>query len=65
MPRSLAQLVGWRLQYVLITGFVLTTTITIAVFTPVTYSLISNPGVGCHTCRVEAVFRYSPAARGP
>jgi two-component system NtrC family sensor kinase len=42
MPKFLAQLVGWRLQYVLIIGFVLTTTITIAVLTPVTYSLINN-----------------------
>jgi len=42
MPKFLARLFGWRLQYVLVIGFVLTTAITIVVGTPVTYSLINN-----------------------
>jgi two-component system NtrC family sensor kinase len=42
MPKFLARLVGWRLQYVLVIGFVLTTAISIVVGTPVTYSLINN-----------------------
>jgi two-component system NtrC family sensor kinase len=42
MQELLARLVGWRLRYVLVIGFVLTSAITIAVATPITYGVINN-----------------------
>jgi len=42
MPKFLARVVGWRLQYVLVIGFVLTATITIVVATMITNSVING-----------------------
>lgn len=42
MKKLLARLVDWRLRYILVLGFALTTAITILVGTPITYSVINN-----------------------
>ncbi len=42
MQQILARLVGWRLRYILVIGFVLMTAITIAASTTVTFILINN-----------------------
>jgi two-component system, NtrC family, sensor kinase len=42
MQRLLTRLVGWRLPYILVLGFVLTTAVTIAVGAPFTYSVINS-----------------------
>jgi two-component system NtrC family sensor kinase len=42
MQKLLARLVGWRLQYILVIGFVLTTAITIAVSASITFIVINN-----------------------
>jgi two-component system NtrC family sensor kinase len=42
MPKFLARVVGWRLQYVLVIGFALTAAITIVVATMITNSVINS-----------------------
>ena len=42
MAKLVSRPVRWRLQHILILGFALTTAITIAVGTPITYSVIEN-----------------------
>ncbi|MGD2040053.1 MAG: cache domain-containing protein [Anaerolineae bacterium] len=42
MAKLLARLVSWRLQYVLVIGFVITTAVTIIVGTLMTYRVINN-----------------------
>ena len=42
MTKLLARLVSWRLQYVLVIGFVITTAVTIVVGTLMTYRVINN-----------------------
>jgi two-component system NtrC family sensor kinase len=52
MQNLLARLVGWRLQYILVVAFVFTTAVTIAVGTPVTYTVINNYLAGAQDARV-------------
>ncbi len=42
MLKLLIRLAGWQLRYILVIGFVLTTTITIIVGTPITYGVVNN-----------------------
>jgi two-component system NtrC family sensor kinase len=52
MQKILARLVGWRLQYILVVAFVLTTAVTIAVGTPITYTVMNNYLKGAQDSRV-------------
>ena len=52
MKRLLASLSNWRLQHVLIVGFVLTTAITIAVGSLITYRVINNYLEGAQDARI-------------
>jgi two-component system NtrC family sensor kinase len=52
MRRLLARSRGWRLQYILIIGFVLTTAFTIAVGALITYGLINNYLIEAQDARV-------------
>ena len=52
MQQLLARLVGWRLRYVLVIGFVLTSAITITVYTPIIYGVINTYLQGAEDERV-------------
>ncbi len=52
MQHFLARLIGWRLRYVLVIGFVLTSAITIAVYTPIIYGVINTYLQGAEDDRV-------------
>jgi two-component system NtrC family sensor kinase len=52
MQKILARLVGWRLQYILVVAFVLTTAVTIAVGTPITYTVMNTYLKGAQDSRV-------------
>jgi hypothetical protein len=52
MRRIVAPFVGWRLQYILVVAFVLVTAVTIAIGTPVTYSVMNRYLAGAQDARV-------------
>jgi two-component system NtrC family sensor kinase len=52
MRRIVVPFVGWRLQYILVVAFVLVTAVTIAIGTPVTYSVMNRYLAGAQDARV-------------
>jgi two-component system NtrC family sensor kinase len=52
MQNLLARLVGWRLRYILVIAFVLTTAVTIAVGAQATYTVMNNYLAGAQDSRV-------------